>query len=177
MPCLPSKTPSTTHTPECGCLGACRSHAPPPHTPSHTPQVYGLPLNGTRIFQSRVAKPVQSWTRTHITTPAAKALAPVTSALRRVTNACCCCCNRQQRQQQHSDVVDTLGLPPVLVHTDKPSAAAAAADSEASSSSGLRLPAVRCDGGVGGVEDSTHAAVEIDIGGLEGKDVATKGSL
>jgi hypothetical protein len=139
--------------------------------------VYGLPFNGTRIFQSRVAKPLQSWTRTHISTPASKALAPVTSALRRLATACCCCYSRQQRQ--HSDVVDTLGLPPVLGHSKQTAAAAAAADSEAgSSSSGMKLPAVHNggDGGLGGTTEgsSTHAAVEIDIGGLEGKDVDSK---
>lgn len=140
-------------------------------------RVYGLPFNGTRIFQSRVAKPLQSWTRTHISTPAAKALAPVTSALRRLATACCCCYSRQQRQ--HSDVVDTLGLPPVLGHSKQ--TAAAAAHSEAGSSSGMKLPAVN-NGDGGGLEgttegSSTHAAVEIDIAGLEGKDVDSKPAL
>jgi hypothetical protein len=128
-------------------------------------QVYGLPFNTTRKFQARAAKPAKAWIRTHIATPLAHALAPLCCALRRVLTACCTCCGAR-KQRVHSDAVDTLGLPPALPHNSN--AAAAASGSEASCSGFKDVPYSR--GGAGTMcEGSTHAAVEIDIVGLEGK--------
>jgi hypothetical protein len=102
--------------------------------------VYGLPFDGTRIFQSRIAQPCTAWTRTHIKTPAARATAPMRAALRRVAAAACgcwgvChCCSRQ-----HSVTVDTLGLPPIVIGDAEAAPAAmqfAAVDAKAGAEAG-----------------------------------------
>jgi hypothetical protein len=73
--------------------------------------VYGLPLNGTRLFQRYIGKPLRSWTSSHIGRPCARAFAP----LRRCCQSCC------PRRKQHSDPITTLGLPPAsLAETVRP---------------------------------------------------------
>jgi hypothetical protein len=65
-------------------------------------QVYGLPFNGTRLFQRHIGKPLRTWGSQNIGAPCARAFAP----LRRACHGCC------PRRKQHSDPITTLGLPP-----------------------------------------------------------------
>jgi hypothetical protein len=69
----------------------------PPHACN---QVYGLPFNGTRLFQRHIGKPLRAWSSRNIGTPCARAFAP----LRRSCHGCC------PRRKQHSDPISTLGL-------------------------------------------------------------------
>jgi hypothetical protein len=83
--------------------------------------VYGLPLNGTRVFQRRVAKPGKAWLRAHVGMPLSRALAPLCAGLAAARQRCCCGRARkqpprdeQQQAAQQGPVVGTLILPPVL---------------------------------------------------------------
>jgi hypothetical protein len=77
-------------------------------------QVYGLPFNGTRVFQRHIGKPLRAWTAAHISKPCARAFAP----LRRCCQSCC------PRCKQRSDPITTLGLPPAaLAETVRPDGA------------------------------------------------------
>lgn len=71
--------------------------------------MYGLPFNGTRIYQCHIGKPLRAWTSSHIGKPLGRALSPVGAALHKFKS-----CIRPARAKEHSMDVDTLGMPPPL---------------------------------------------------------------
>lgn len=74
-------------------------------------QVYGLPFNGTRIYQRHIGKPLHYWTSTHVTNPLYRVLSPIRGIVRQLRRILCC-----GRPSKHSPAETGIGLPPDVHH-------------------------------------------------------------
>eukprot|EP00878_Enallax_costatus_P011584 GHUV01012092.1.p1 GENE.GHUV01012092.1~~GHUV01012092.1.p1 ORF type:complete len:539 (+),score=86.91 GHUV01012092.1:909-2525(+) len=74
-------------------------------------QVYGLPFNGTGIYQRYIGKPIHAWTSAHVTQPLCRFTAPIRDALSKIRIILCC-----GRSSNHSPEETTIGLPPDRHH-------------------------------------------------------------